>query len=610
MVVVYHMNPSLLPGGFVGVDMFFVISGFVVSLSLFNRQCDSVGDFLLGFFARRAKRLLPSALIVVCTCAAALSAVVPPEMGPQALKYLKVALAGLLGNANTWLYYSADSYLDDAENSQQMNPFLHLWSLGVEEQYYLVYPFLVLVGLGSQVAKGAMCSPSQTRLATLLCVCLVASVVVCGAVGRHDQDAAFYLLPPRLWELVAGAGLALLSQQLRFVEMVQASCVSALLQLLAVGSVMLCALLPYNKIIGFPFPGAIIPVLSALCYIAAGSSSHSSANALLATPIPAYIGRLSYCIYLWHTPILAVLHWRALDMTDGRFTALLALSPWLMMLLAAATYHYVEVPIRSVKASNSMVFLCSGLGMCGGALWVACLVWVRTGLADARPVAFGCGLAIVAALVVLLCWVHRDSFAKHRRHLPILLLVLAIVLFPLLREGSDEGSSGSVTSNQQDVAELQVDTADPIGEFNMLSQEPLPGGQDQPDSGSDDAQHPTATPERAGPSTGTVKQGAPTKPKAGPQPQPKGHSHNKPAGPDPQRKGDSHDAVKETCVRTPCMCRQSSTLHTPPAALPRSQCPGLALPECLAKSKHFTIQELPQWSTAFAERSASAGERG
>ena len=104
MVVLFHMNPSWCPGGFIGVDLFFVISGFVVTKSLLDRQSDGVVEFVVGFLARRAKRLLPASLIVISLAAPALGATAPHHLNSQVATCLKVAMAGVVGNANNWLY--------------------------------------------------------------------------------------------------------------------------------------------------------------------------------------------------------------------------------------------------------------------------------------------------------------------------------------------------------------------------------------------------------------------------------------------------------------------------------------------------------------------------
>jgi peptidoglycan/LPS O-acetylase OafA/YrhL len=141
------MSPSWLPGGFVGVDIFFVISGFVVTSSMLDHREVGPFDFVIGFLARRVKRLLPMLLLVCSVTSLALFAVSPFWETKLVPRYLRIGLTGILGNANNWMLFGEqEDYWSQGstEDFKDFNPFLHLWSLGVEEQFYIIFPFVLL----------------------------------------------------------------------------------------------------------------------------------------------------------------------------------------------------------------------------------------------------------------------------------------------------------------------------------------------------------------------------------------------------------------------------------------------------------------------------------
>ena len=251
-VVLYHLDRRYLPGGFVGVDIFFVISGFVVSGSLLRAPTSSLSAYLLAFYSRRIKRLAPALWCVVFVSSLASSLLVTPLVARDLPDYYITACYGLLGWANNHFAARGTAYSDQGSEALEYNPFTHLWSLGVEEQFYFVFPLLVALSYGARVvaprrAETAPASKARGKKAAaskasggsdgggggsssgkaggtggggdgvasfsarspfgVLSSCLVATLCVSGRLTftPHRQLLAFYLLPSRAWQLLAGA---------------------------------------------------------------------------------------------------------------------------------------------------------------------------------------------------------------------------------------------------------------------------------------------------------------------------------------------------------------------------------------------------------------------
>lgn len=322
-VIIFHADATLLPGGFTGVDLFFVISGFVISQSLAARTGTPLGTTLLDFYRRRVMRLLP-ALLVMLVATFVLSALLIPRAWRNE-QFDQTGMAALLGLSNIVLAGQQDSYFSPGA---ELNPFLHTWTLGVEEQFYLLFPLLFLAWL-----RGRTRHP---WLNALLPVMTLASLVLAAWQTRAAPTAAFYLLPARLWELAAGA--------LLYQWMATRGSPSRWRALALPGLFLLGAGVVLAPGMGVPFPGLLLTVAGALLVLAAVSAEGAAGTwygrALAWAPL-AYLGRLSYSLYLWHWPLLVLLRW-----TYGLHGAVLWLYPVLLSVLAAASYHWVERPLR------------------------------------------------------------------------------------------------------------------------------------------------------------------------------------------------------------------------------------------------------------------------
>jgi peptidoglycan/LPS O-acetylase OafA/YrhL len=318
LVVGFHTFPLNFPGGFIGVDVFFVISGFLITRLIIEFQAtDSFS--VLQFYRHRARRILP-ALCVVIAATLAIGWFVLTLSDYRRLGFH--ALASCLFFPNL-VYWSEAGYFDASADSK---PLLHLWSLGVEEQFYLFWPPLLII------LKWRKLGPFKVILALSIC-----SLAYSAIATFYEPVAAFYSPLSRLWELGVGGILAIRPPSVRHPNLVSG------------GGLGLIAGAAFLLSRDSPFPGllAIIPVLGAALVIAGRST-------LLGKPSLVALGLISYPLYLWHWPLLSFA--RTLGFHTELSKAIIIL---LSFLLAAATYRFVEYPVRfgSLRASGASLSL-------------------------------------------------------------------------------------------------------------------------------------------------------------------------------------------------------------------------------------------------------------
>lgn len=315
-VVGFHAFPELLPGGFVGVDVFFVISGYLIT-SIIKGGLDQ-GSFGFGdFYARRVRRIFPALALVLGACGAAgLATLLPDELGA-----LGRHIAGGAGFVANLLQISETGYFD-ADSATK--PLLHLWSLGVEEQFYLVWP-LLLWAVGARRA-----APAVLGLGA-------ASFVL----AQHEVVAApvlaFYSPLPRFWEFLVGAGLAVResrggSGRLPDLGLAGLGAIAAAVALLGRDS-------------RFPGLWALLPTLGAAALIAAGPGGWVNRRVLALRPLVG-LGLISYPLYLWHWPLLV---WARLTLGHAPGAGLRAGLVALAVGLAWATWAWLETPLRRLS---------------------------------------------------------------------------------------------------------------------------------------------------------------------------------------------------------------------------------------------------------------------
>lgn len=322
-VVLFHAFPGFIPGGFIGVDVFFVISGYLISGKILE-DLDGQGFSYAEFYGRRIRRLFPSLLTVLATCLVAGWFVLLPNEYELLGKH---TAAGLSFVANLALWREAANYFNAEVDTR---PLLHLWSLGIEEQFYIVWPPLLFV-----VWK-------VRRYFVGITVTLMVASLLCGVylLTRQDTVSAFYLPWSRFWELFAGGVLAYL---VRHRPQVLAA-IPVDRQLLGL-VLLLPALFVLNE--KLPFPGwlALIPVLGSFLVLSGVHSRHAVkwVQALLSHPWMVWFGLISYPLYLWHWPVLSFARiWHGqTPVVEVRAVAVVV-----SVLLAWATYQWIEKPLR------------------------------------------------------------------------------------------------------------------------------------------------------------------------------------------------------------------------------------------------------------------------
>lgn len=335
-VVLYHAGLPFLSGGFVGVDLFFVISGFLITGLLLVEFGRHGRVSLAGFWARRARRILPASTVVLAATAAAVAVVVPALQRPAIITDMRWAA---LFSAN-WRF--AEQSTDYLAQDRATSPVLHYWSLGVEEQFYLAWPLIV-------VAVTWLCARRAPRLVIPALVTVTSiGILVSFAWSLHltatNQPYAFFGTPARAWQLGIGCLLALAANRLRAIG----PRVAGLMGLAGLAGIAWAFVTLQESGGTQPYPGwlAVLPTLSGALLLAAGIGPHGGIVSRLLSLRPLQLlGDLSYSWYLWHFPVLVL---GALRFGDSfRVTVLLV---GLSLLLAWLSFRYVESPLRALPA--------------------------------------------------------------------------------------------------------------------------------------------------------------------------------------------------------------------------------------------------------------------
>jgi len=328
-VVLFHGWGSAFPGGYVGVDIFFVISGYLITSIIFREMKE--GNFTyLNFYARRARRILPALLaMILVTTIAAFLLFLPDDL----IEYGKLVIYTLLFGGNFRLAATPGYF----HHSMQENPLLHMWSLSVEEQFYLLWPTLLALMLRFL--------PERRHKLAVLSLCAL-SLVAAEVLVHIWPRSAFFHLPTRGWELLAGALLAM-----KFIPRIANKALAESLS--AIGLVLMIApVFLYDKETPFPGFAALAPVLGCALVLYSTENERTRVAALLSLKPIVFIGLISYSLYLWHWPIFAFTAYellRPLTFLEALFCVLVAVSA------AVISWRFIEQPFRRRRRQPSRV---------------------------------------------------------------------------------------------------------------------------------------------------------------------------------------------------------------------------------------------------------------
>lgn len=357
LVVLYHLHTAKCSGGFVGVDTFFVISGYLIS-SLIVSDIDSGRFSLTDFYERRIRRIFP-ALIVMLAGVAILADV---TLLPTELKACGKSLMAALLSVSNFYFWIHTSYFDASTGASSITPLLHTWSLAVEEQFYLVLPLTLR----------ALRSLPRPRLFAVLSLIAIASLIWSSITAAQNSSAAFYMLHTRAWELLLGTLLAICPERFQVP--------SALRDLVSLLGLALILWPSFTYTDDTPFPGltAVPPCLGTALVIFAGfgkSARPGYVSRFLSLPPMRFVGLISYSLYLWHWPLIVFSH--AYGGVSSLPARILKLSLLLLSVgIAALSWRFVEMPFRygSFRPSRKQLFRIAFGGVASLVAVAGCLI--------------------------------------------------------------------------------------------------------------------------------------------------------------------------------------------------------------------------------------------
>lgn len=316
-VIINHFNKNILPSGFLGVDIFFVISGFVITASLANRPSRGLRDFLMDFYTRRIKRLVPALLFFVI-----ISSIFICLFNPNPGSSLKTGIFSLFGLSNLYLLQQSTNYFSPITD---LNIFIHTWSLGVEEQFYLIFPVLAwITGFSRRSSKGAR------NLFISMGVISIASLLAFIYFYLAMQPIAYFSMPTRFWEISAGCLLFL------HLNNSPPNIIKPIPPLPVIISIIAILFVPYQFA---TISTVAIVILTSILIVSLRPKT--MIYSLLTQRAVVYIGLISYSLYLWHWSILTISRW-----TIGISWWSVPFQIIIIFLFAIISYRYIETPLR------------------------------------------------------------------------------------------------------------------------------------------------------------------------------------------------------------------------------------------------------------------------
>jgi len=360
-VVVFHAFPGILPSGFVGVDIFFVISGFLISRIIFE-SLEKQKFSLLDFYARRVRRIFPALSVTLICCLLAGWVLLLPNDYAVLGKHV---LAGATFVSNIVLYQET-GYFDQAS---VIKPLLHLWSLGIEEQFYILYPLILAALWKARKATGWL-------IVTLIFTSFVFSIYLLNT----DNSAAFYSSLSRFWELSTGGLLAL--QQFKTASSQTSCCDNVFMRhwasFLGLGAVLVAVTLLSNHAL-FPGYWALLPVVGTALLLWSGPKAFINRH-IFSNRILVWVGLISYPLYLWHWPLLT---FARIDTGEPLSRTIRLLLLVLSVVLAWLTYRFIELPFRRRSPSKAQLLVLVSMMTMTGLIGLG--VYLAGGIASRMP---------------------------------------------------------------------------------------------------------------------------------------------------------------------------------------------------------------------------------
>ncbi len=322
-VLIFHVNPEYLPGGFMGVDVFFVLSGFLITSKIFN-DIEQNKFTLTGFYLGRIQRLLPNILLTVIAVLVLWEIYFPASTVRQIANQ---SIWTLFNGANIYIWKYLGGYWGD---SAKDSPLTHAWSLGIEEQFYIIFPFILLS------IKRFTPSSKAVALSVLFLMSLAASIYG----SYHFQEATFYLLPTRAWELLLGAIFGIHSYYKKETNVKNNKYIGHIGIIL----ILISFIFASEKNI---FPGwiSLLPVFGTAFLIKAIFNDQSFLSFLLSSRLAVLIGKVSFSLYLWHWPMI-ILFKNLANVYGFQKNHGSLMGAFVSVVLSSFAYAYVENPLR------------------------------------------------------------------------------------------------------------------------------------------------------------------------------------------------------------------------------------------------------------------------